>query len=85
MNFARTNLSLLLARQNRQAAQRGAVAACRTALPQVATRVTAPRCAVIVPAVSDAAPNTPTSAREALELACALAMMAAFMVLALFG
>lgn len=79
MNFARTNLSLLLARQNRQAAQRGTVAACRIAMPLVAERMVAPR------SQEAQAAATPRRVLQTIELVGALAMMAAFMVLALFG
>lgn len=79
MNFARTNLSLLLARQTRQAAQRDAVATRRIALPQAVERLAAIRC----PEAPMAA--TPHRFGQTLEIVGALAMMAAFMVLALFG
>jgi hypothetical protein len=78
MNFARTNLSLLLARQNRQPL-RGAAAPCRLPTTRV---VAAP---VFAPAAAVPASPAAIPLRQALEVAGALAMMAAFLVLALFG
>lgn len=82
MNFARTNLSLLLARQNRQHAalgRTGPVGADRC----IAMRLPAASVASAPKAVAPMAAATPRS--QTLELVGAIAMMAAFMVLALFG
>ncbi|MBM3974028.1 MAG: hypothetical protein FJ301_08005 [Planctomycetes bacterium] len=82
MNFTRTNLSPLLARQTRQTAQRGVVAMRRAVLPPTDRRATSLGNAACEAAV---AADTPMSAREILEFAGTVAMMAFFMVLALFG
>lgn len=105
MNFARTNLSLLLARQNRQHAalgRTGSVGADRQASLWAAPRLVSHQSATRVAPVVQPAPSTGSqvtrsqvassqaassqaTGSQALELVGAIAMMAAFMVLALFG
>jgi hypothetical protein len=81
MNFARTNLSLLLARQNRQSAVLQRAGLQRDgAASRLGGRVAMPAAAAAtIPAAS------PASQSQTLELVGAIAMMAAFLVLALFG